>query len=160
MSLVVAAVVACERGSGRGERADTDLEQRLVGTWTVRFELERPPLPRGEGPAVRVVEGQFALLANRSVNESYPPLARPTNYGTFNVDFAPFGFKPGDSRRTPTLVAGWLSQDSVEIILAPDESQTVVMMRGQRAADTIAGTWSVSIARVGGGGGRFVMSRR
>jgi len=160
-TLAITAVLACEGRSGERQRAQAALADRLIGTWTVRFELDRPPLLRDrETASGRVVQGELAFLANRSVNASYPPLTKATNYGTFDVDFAPFGFEPGDRNRPPTLVAGWLSEDSVEMILAPDESRTVVTMRGRQVGDTISGTWSVSIARVGGGGGRFLMSRR
>lgn len=156
----VAVMLACGDRSGVEQRSRVALAERLTGTWDVRFEVERPPvLTERDVRSRRVVEGQLAFLTNRSLDVSYPNVATPTNYGTFDVDFSPFGFEPGNRHRTPTAVAGWLSADSIEILLAPDENQAVVTMRGRTAGDTVAGVWDVSISRVGGGGGRFVMRR-
>lgn len=157
----VAAILACGDRSSVEQGSRVALAERLTGTWDVRFEVDRPPLLTEQDiRSLRVVEGQLAFLTNRSLDASYPQLATPTNYGTFDVDFSPFGFEARNRHRTPTAVAGWLSADSVEIILAPDENRTIVRMRGRSAGDTVAGVWDVSISRVGGGGGGFVMRRR
>ena len=160
LCLVTAALLGCADRSALDQRAAAPSAQRLVGTWDVRFDLERPPvLTERTGTAVRVVRGRLAFLENRWLNASYPEIETPTDYGTFDIDFTPFGFEPRNAGQPPTAVAGWLGKDSVEIILAPDQDRTVVTMRGRFAGDSLVGTWDVSIGRGDGGGGRFLMSR-
>jgi hypothetical protein len=105
------------------------------------------------------VYGQLALLANRSVSQAYPLMESPSAYGAFDVDFTPFGFDARSNDETPRAVAGWLSLDSLEIILGDPSSDITVRMRGRVRDDSIAGSWRVLVSRTGGGGGRFVMVR-
>jgi hypothetical protein len=160
LCLAAATMLACADRSAMEKRAAAQAAQRLVGTWDVRFDLERPLLLTARtGTAVRVVRGRLAFLENEWLNASYPQIETPTDYGTYDIDFTPFGFEPRNAGQPPTAVAGWLGKDSVEIILAPEQSRTAVAMRGKFAGDSIAGTWEVSISRADGGGGRFLMSR-
>jgi len=162
LCVLAAALAACGDRSALERRATAPPARRLAGTWDVRFDLERPPVLTERTTAVaQVVRGRIALLANRWLTASYPRLGTPTDYGTYDIDFTPFGFEPRTPGQTPTAVAGWLAtdSDSVEIILAPDQDRAVIAMRGKFANDSIAGAWDVSIARATGGGGRFLMSR-
>jgi hypothetical protein len=105
------------------------------------------------------VHGQLALLANRSVNAAYPMIESPSAYGAFDVDFTPFGFDAVSNDETPRAVAGWVSPDSLEIILGDPASDVTVRMHGGVRGDSITGGWRVLVARTGGGGGSFVMVR-
>lgn len=83
----------------------------------------------------------------------------PSASGTFDVDFTPFGFDPRRDDATPIAVAGWLSPDSLEIILGDAQSDVTVRMHGSVTGDSITGGWRVLVSRTGGGGGSFVMVR-
>jgi hypothetical protein len=154
------AIVACADRSATPGDVALQPAQRLVGAWDVRFELERPlMLAVASNATVRSVRGQFAFVENRWLSASYPWMQRPTDYGTYDVDFTPFGFESRTNGETPTAVARWLHGDSVQILLGLDESPVAVTMRGRLTSDSILGTWDVAISRVAGGGGRFLMSR-
>src|SRR5215216_4612894 len=152
---------ACTDRSALERRAEAAQAQRLVGTWDVRFHLERSPVLTVDARSVaNDVRGELALVTNPWLDASYPEIKTPTNYGTYDIDFRPFGFDPRSAGQTPAAVAGWLTSDSLEIILNPDRDQTAVAMRGQLRGDSISGTWDISVSRAAGGSGRFVMSRR
>jgi len=159
--LATVALMACGDRSALERQAQAATTQRLIGTWDIRFHLDHP-LASGPGfePAKKDVDGQISFLANRWLTRAYPRMNVPSDYGVFDVDFSPIGFDARRSNETPTAVAGWLSADSLEIILGDPESEIAVTMRGNASADSIAGEWQVWISRAGGGGGRFVMVRR
>lgn len=160
LSLSAVIMLACTDRTALEQRATSALAQRLVGTWDVRFQLDRSPvLARDTGAVARMVRGQLAFLANRWLDVSYPGIETPTDYGTYDIDFTSFGFDTRGTGQTPTVVAGWLADDSLVMILDPGESRIGVTMRGRLADDSISGTWEVSASRASGGGGRFVMLR-
>jgi hypothetical protein len=158
--LTVTLVMACTDRSALERQALTASSQRLIGIWDVRFHLDRPLVASPESESTRRdVSGELAFLANRWVKRLYPMMDSPSDYGSFDVDFAPFGFDARSNDETPTALARWLSDDSLEIILGDPNSDVTVRMGGRLASDSIAGGWRVLVARTGGGGGRFVMVR-
>jgi hypothetical protein len=153
-------LIACSDRSALERQADAASNQRLIGIWDVRFQLERPLFGSADSGTVNhYVRGELAFLANRWVTSAYPTMRTATAYGSYDVDFTPFGFDPRSNDETPTALAGWLSSDSLEIIIGDPESDVSVTMDGRIAGDSIAGGWRVLIARSGGSGGRFVMVR-
>jgi len=157
--MILAAVVSVDCGdhAALAERAATTRAQRLVGVWDVRFEGEANLASRG---AVREARGQIALLANRWLDGSYPRIGTPTDYGTYDVDFTPFGIEPRARGETPTVVAGWIGPDSVQIALTSTVSGMSLELRGRMRNDSVAGVWSYALTRVSDGGGRFSMTRQ
>lgn len=137
-------------------RADSPETKRLVGTWDARFQIERPLLI-GSPPKQHEVKGQLAMLANRSLIDAYPTMELPTDYGTFDIDFTPFGFDGRADGQTPTVFAAWRGADSLDIVLGEPDGDISVRMHGRFLGDSIVGTWRVLISRTGGGGGSFVL---
>lgn len=153
-------VAACDDRSASDRQARYGTTQRLIGTWDARFHLDRPLVVGSDSVSMKQdVLGELAFLANRSVNRAYPTMESPAAYGAFDVDFTPFGFDARTDDETPVAAAGWLSADSLEIILGDPQGDITVRMRGGVTADSIAGSWRVLVSRTGGGGGRFVMVR-
>ena len=112
---------------------------------------------RGDTAAAGTVRGEIALIDDPA-QRGVPGLAgRPTHYGVFAADFAPFGFVPR-AGRVPTAVARLVDADSVEIALDPDGDR--VLLAGQVVGDSIAGHWRYEWGRATGASGRFVMRRR
>ena len=160
LCLLAAMLFACTDRSALERQARAATTQRLIGTWDARFHLDQPLVLRpGSGSVKQDVYGQFAFLANRWLNRDYPTMESPSDYGTFDVDFTPFGFDARTNDEAPTAVAGWLKHDSLEIILGDPQSDMTVRMSGRVAGDSIVGGWRVLVSRTGGGGGRFVMVR-
>lgn len=160
LSVLMAILIACSDRSALERQAVAASNQRLIGMWDARFQLARPLFGSADsGAAKRYVRGELAFLANRWVTRAYPSMKLATAYGSYDVDFTPFGFDPRSNDETPTAVAGWLGSDSLEIIIGDPESDLSVMMDGKIADDSIAGEWRVVIARSYGSGGRFVMVR-
>jgi hypothetical protein len=157
--LGAAVTVGCGDHAALEERAATTRAQRLVGVWDVRFEGEANLASRGVNGA-REARGQIALLANRWLDVSYSRIDTPTDYGTYDVDFTPFGIEPRARGETPTAVAGWIGPDSVQIVLTSTVPGMSLELRGQAAGDSVAGTWSYTLSRVSDGGGRFSMARQ
>ena len=141
------------------KRAATPHARQLVGLWDVRF-VGAPNLAlRAEGTS-RTAHGQIAFLANRWLDVSYPGIDTPTDFGTYDVDFTPFGIEPRARGETPTAVAGWIGPDSVQILLTATVSGMSVELRGRAIGDSVAGTWSYTLTRVAAGSGRFAMARQ
>ncbi len=157
--VIAALLIACNDRSTLERQARSASSQRLIGMWDVRFHLDRPLVAQmGSDSATQDISGELAFLANRWMRRVYP-IGSPSDYGSFDVDFAPFGFDARSNDETPTAVAGWISDDSLEIILGDPNSDVTVRMAGRVSGDSVAGGWRVLIARTGGGGGRFVMVR-
>jgi hypothetical protein len=153
-------LMACNDRNAEERDATTFDARRLVGTWDARFYLDRPLIVGSDSESTKQdVQGELAFLANRSVSQAYPMMESPSANGAFDVDFRPFGFDARSDDETPVAAAGWISADSLEIMLGNPNSDITVRMRGKVAADSIAGTWRVLVSRTGGGGGRFVMVR-
>jgi hypothetical protein len=159
-ALAAAMLLACNDRSALNRRAQTATTQRLVGTWDAHFHLDRPLVVGSDSDSTKQdVQGELALLANRSVDRAYPTMESPAAYGAFDVDFTPFGFDARSNDETPVAAAGWLSPDSLEIILGDPHSDITVRMRGRIMNDSIVGGWRVLVSRTGGGGGHFLMVR-
>jgi hypothetical protein len=158
--VVAVILVACSDRSALVKQAAAASNQRLIGIWDVHFQLERPLFAVGGSSAINQhVSGEVAFLPNRWVTRAYPTMNSATVYGSYDVDFTPFGFDPRSNDETPTAVAGWRSADSLEIIIGDPDSDLSVQLDGRLAGDSIIGGWRVMIARSGGSGGRFVMIR-
>jgi hypothetical protein len=157
LCLAALMLAACDRDRTALERrADSPETKRLIGTWDARFRLERPLLV-GSTPQKLDVIGEMAFVANRTLLRAYPTMELPSDYGSFDVDFSPFGF---DARSdSPTALAAWHASDSVDIILGEPHSDISVRMHGRFVGDSIVGGWRVLISRTGGGGGSFVLVR-
>ncbi|HEY3257402.1 MAG TPA: hypothetical protein VGJ64_00990 [Gemmatimonadaceae bacterium] len=151
---------ACTDRSALERQARAASTQQLIGTWDARFHLDRALMVSPDSASMKQeIHGQLAFLANRSVDRGYPTMNSPSAYGSFDVDFTPFGFDARSDDEPPTAVAGWLSADSLEIILGDPWSDVTVRMAGRVGGDSIVGGWRVLVARTGGGGGRFAMVR-
>lgn len=159
LALLAVAGASCGDRAALEKRAATPHARQLVGVWDVRFEAEPSLAPHGEG-AARETRGQIAFLANRWLDVSYPGIDTPTDFGTYDVDFAPFGIEPRARGETPTAVAGWIGPDSVQIMLTSTVSGMSFELRGRAVGDSIAGTWSYTLTRVAAGSGRFAMARQ
>ena len=153
-------IAGCSDQSALDRQANAAATKQLIGTWSARFYLDRAPLlTAGNDSSMRDVEGELALLSNRWLSDSYPEINAPAAFGTYDIDFRPFGFDPRRSGEEPTAVAGLLQKDSVRILLGSRDGETRVAMVGRIMGDSIRGNWTVSISRSGGGGGRFVIFR-
>jgi hypothetical protein len=159
LCLAAMLIVACDSDRATLERRVNSPEtKRLVGTWDARFRLARPLL-LGSDPPREEVRGEVAFLANRSIVRAYPTMELPSDYGSFDVDFTPFGFDARSNSQAPSALAAWSGADSVEIILGDPNNDISVRMHGRFAGDSIVGDWRVLISRTGGGGGSFVLAR-
>lgn len=160
LCLIAAMLTACNDRSALERQAQSPSNQRLIGMWDVRFHLDRAVvLSTGSESTPADVSGQLAFLANRWVRHLYPMMDSPSDYGSFDVDFTPFGFDARSNDETPTASARWLTDDSLEIFLGDPSNDVTVRMHGRFSGDSIAGGWRVLVARTGGGAGRFVMVR-
>jgi hypothetical protein len=160
LALVGLILIGCNDRVTLDRQARASTTQRLVGTWDARFHLDRPLILGSDSDSAKHdVQGELAFLANRSVNRAYPTMESPAAYGAFDVDFTPFGFDARSDDETPVAAAGWLSPDSLEIILGDPHNDITVRMRGRITNDSIVGGWRVLVSRTGGGGGQFVMVR-
>ncbi len=161
VSGVVAFVAGCADDGRRQQHGESALAKELAGTWDITFHLERPPLLTTDTLSVkRDVSGSLAFLANRSLENHYSGVDALTNYGTYDIDFTPFGFDPRDGGRIPTVAVDSVAEDSIEIVLSPDQESISFRMRGGISRDSISGKWEVSFARAGAGGGSFFMTPR
>jgi hypothetical protein len=140
------------------QRAKSPEAKRLIGTWEAHFLLDRPLLI-GSDPKQREIRGEVAFVANRSLVRAYPTMEFPSDAGSFDVDFTPFGFDARNDDQTPIALAAWRGADSLDIFLGEPHSDVSVRMHGRFVGDSIVGDWRVLISRTGGGGGRFVLVR-
>jgi hypothetical protein len=155
--MLVAIAHACS-GGGSTASVDSTRAQWLAGMWDVHFHLDAGyDLRRGGAP--RDVRGRVALVPNHSLDESYPDIGRPTNYGTYDVDFTPLGIEPRSRDQTPTVVAGWRSRDSVQIVLTTGSPSLSVALSGRAVGDSVVGTWRYTLSRAAGGEGTFILRR-
>lgn len=156
---LVAVAIGCEAPRPAMNAADAVEAQRLSGMWMVRFQLIRSPMIALDSAVVpRGIQGKLSLLVNTSLNRSFPGMGIPTNYGSYDVDLRPFGFDTRVPGKTPTAVAGRLSDDSVEIILGPENEAGEVVMTGRLQQGAVTGIWRVFLPTTGGEG-TFAMER-
>lgn len=159
--LTALVLAACTDRTVLERQAGEAATNQLTGTWDAYFHLDRPPLlTLTINPEMKDVSGEFAFVPNRWVVQPYPEMPAPSAYGTYDVDFTPFGFDPRRTDETPTAVAGWVKKDSLQIILGEPNDETSVILDGRMTNDSIRGSWTVSIGRSGGGGGSFLIVRR
>lgn len=161
IALVAALQVVAGCGDQRAlERsASSATARQLAGAWDILFHLDLSPvLTLDAARAPREIAGRIVLLVNRSVAHSYGRMGVPTNYGSYDIDLSRYGFDPRISSVTPTVVAGSMGADSVELLLSPHGESEGMVMRGRISADTVRGVWNVS-QRASGGEGTFVMTR-
>lgn len=151
--LVLLAACAGPGGPGRVVHPE-----RLDGRWAVVLRLEEPLRLPADAAAAGPVRGELSLLDNHALRSAPGLAGRPTHYGVYAADFAPFGFAAGTGR-VPTVVARLLDADSVEIALSP-EGGRAVLLAGRLSGDSVAGHWSYEWGRITGASGRFVMRRR
>ena len=145
---------------------------RLAGVWDATFVLDAPPLGF-DTAALRArpdarVRGTLVLVPNHWLTAAAVagvglPTA-PTLYGTYDLDFTPFGFDPRDAHRVPGVVAtatpsGPTGADSVTLVLDPSADREQVTLAGVLRADSVVGTWRVQGPGRSGmtGGGHFVL---
>jgi hypothetical protein len=152
---LLALLAACGGAGVRGTGADRP--ERLDGRWALVLRLEEPIQVRGD-TAAGPVRGEISLIDNRVVRSEPALPGRPTHYGVYAADFAPFGFT-ADVGRVPTAVARLVGADSVEIALDP-EGERAVVLAGKLSGDSVAGHWRYEWGRATGAAGRFVMRRR
>jgi hypothetical protein len=161
ISVVAAFIGGCADGNRAQQHGESALAKELAGTWDITFHLERPPLLTTDTLSVkRDVSGSLAFLANRALENHYPGVDALTDYGTYDIDFTAFGFDLRDSGRVPTVVVGSIAEDSIEMVLSPDQGGISVRMRGGITHDSVSGKWEVSFPRAGAGGGSFFMTPR
>lgn len=161
VSGVAAFIGGCADGSRRNEHGESALAKELAGAWDITLHLERSPLLVTDTlSGTRDISGSLVFLANRSLENHYPGVDALTNYGTYDIDFTAFGFDPRDGGRVPTVVVGSAAEDSVEIVLSPDQGGISVRMQGGISRDSISGKWEVTFPRAGTGGGSFFMTPR
>jgi hypothetical protein len=161
VSGVATFMAGCADGSSGQQHGESALAKELAGTWNITFHLERPPSLVMDTVSVKHdVSGSLAFLANRSLENHYPGVDTLTNYGTYDIDFTAFGFDPRDGGRIPTVVVGSIAEDSIEMVLSPDQEGISVRMRGGISGDSVSGKWDVSFPRAGAGGGSFFMKPR
>ena len=163
----------------------------LAGIWDATFVLDAPPLgvapPPSSGVGRARVGGTLALVANHWLTApiGVDATVRPMVYGTYDVDFRPFGFDPRDPDRVPDVVAteavppmpvppasvpraarddrgGSSCGDSVTVVLGPDSERAQVLLVGAARADSVVGTWRLRSAGRWGAtaAGRFVLVAR
>lgn len=156
---IVTLLIGC--ANRQTDQYESQMAKELTGTWDITLHLNRPPLLAADTLSTkRDVIGSVAFLANRSLKNQYAGVSALTNYGTYDIDFSAFGFDPREGGRVPTVVAGLIAKDSIEIVLGPDQGGVSVWMRGLVTGDSIAGRWEVSFPRAGAGGGSFLMTPR
>ncbi|GJG87072.1 hypothetical protein tb265_22530 [Gemmatimonadetes bacterium T265] len=161
-------VAACGR-DGRPARAarPAGSPPLLAGVWDATFSLDVPPLGY-DSAALRQaaqgrVRGRFAFMPNHylpaSVATGVGLPAAPTLYGTYDVDFRPFGFDPRNGDRVPDVVgvapggpsaAGGAAADSVTLLLSPSNDRAQVLLAGTVRGDSVVGTWHLQSAGRGG----------
>jgi hypothetical protein len=132
LSAAVSVVTACERGRPLLSDEKEITARHLRGTWNMQFTLEQSPIITLDvARAPRMITGKISFLANTSLNQSFNRIGIPTNYGSYDIDLTPFGFDPRPGKETPTVVAGRLSDDSVEIIFIPGRSNERLILKGR-----------------------------
>ena len=132
---------------------------KMIGRWSVTFRLTASPVLNRDVMRLGEIHGQFALLENTSISGAYGGLPLVTDYGTYDIDFSPFGFDSPERGRPPQVIVGPATDDSVIVMLSPLRDDLSITMRGKAHADSVDGTWTVSFPRGGVGWGTFIMMR-
>ena len=145
----------------------------LAGVWDATFALDAPPLgfdtaalrarPDGRVHGMLVFVPNHWLTAADVAGAGLP--TAPTLYGTYDLDFRPFGFDPRDPDRVPGVVAtastpgGPNGADSVMVVLGPSDDREQVTLAGVLRSDSVVGRWRVQGAGRSAltAGGQFVL---
>lgn len=159
--LAVAAIVGCDDGRSAEVGADSSAARRLDGVWTIQLDVDRlrlEPVAGSKGQR-RSVRGEIALVSNHWLAGG-DDLPRPTQYGTYDIDFSTMGFDPRHGGQLPRAAARMRDRDSVELVLEPDDPHESLHLQGTWRGDSIAGRWSLEPVRAGGdAAGTFSMTR-
>jgi hypothetical protein len=140
--------------------AEAAFAEELEGLWDVRYSISQPPVLTTNARQAPKIAGRIALISNESITTGYPEVTTVTNYGSYDVNFSKFGFDSPQWGKPSTVVAGRLGKDSAIVLLSPGASTVSIRMAGRVYPDSIKGKWTVSLTRISGGGGDFIMKRR
>ena len=152
--------VACANGPIALTPAEARVANALAGVWTVSLSLSTAPFGAESIASAPNIDGQIALLQNSSISTRYAHLAHVTNYGSYKIDFSPFGFQSPENGRPTSVLAGPFNSDSITILLSPNQNDVEIRMTGRLSGDSVEGIWSVAFPRAGVGGGRFAMHKQ
>ncbi|HTK51456.1 MAG TPA: hypothetical protein VL308_06180 [Gemmatimonadaceae bacterium] len=124
----------------------------ISGTWEGTFSLDST-WKLAERPSARAVP---ARLHFDPVGDASPTTssARSVHPGTFEIDFARFGFTLSTQQ-----ALGWsLNDDTMRATLNPTVDHGLVEVHGAFRGDAIVGTWRY-VSDPGGAAGRFEIRR-
>ena len=151
---------ACQRPTVKLDRLDEELARSLTGSWNAHLTVATLPYLNRDAAHYGAIDGQLMLLGNHSMREKIAGLSAVTNYGSYQLDFAGLGLELSSLPTPPTLVAGRMMRDSIEMILDPARTDAVIRLIGARTdSATIKGYWIAEVDRVGQGSGQFVLTR-
>ena len=159
IGLLVCVVSGCANGPIVFAPAEARVASSLAGVWTIRLSLLTAPFGARVVEEKPDIDGQIALLRNSSIAKRYAHLTTVTNYGSYDIDFSPFGFDSPETGKPTSVLAGPFDSDSITILLSPNQSDMEIRMTGKLFGDSVEGTWSVAFSRAGVGGGRFTMHK-
>ena len=162
IALLAATIAGCNDGHGAEVAVDSPDARRLDGSWTIELHADRLRLEPVAGKAAQTltVRGEIALVSNHWLGgDGDGP--RPSQYGTYDIDFSALGFDPRHGGELPRATARTVDGDSAGLVLEPDDAHESVYLKGVVHADSIVGRWSVEPVRAGAdAAGSFRMTRR
>lgn len=146
--------------TGLGLRAQTPVDvapreslagaRDISGTWEGTFSLDST-WKLAERPSARSVP---ARLHFNPVGDASTASARSVHPGTFEIDFARFGFTLSTQQ-----ALGWsVNDDTMRATLNPTVDHGLVEVHGAFRGDAIVGTWRY-VSDPGGAAGRFEIRR-
>lgn len=139
--------------------AEEKMGDQLAGEWTMRLTVVHSPvLDFGDHPVPSEVVGRISLLRNNSLDRRFTSIRIPIAYGIYDVDLTRFGLEPRERGKTPTVIAGRLKNDSIELILSPERDAGSLSLEGRIENGRITGSWWMTL-RSSGGAGTFVLER-
>jgi len=124
----------------------------LAGTWEGTVQLDSAWGLRERASATSIP----ATVRFQPVGDASPTTmsSRSVHPGTFEIDFARFGFRLS----TPDALGWSVGTDSVRGVLNPAVDHGTVELRGVLRGETITGTWRY-VSDPGGAIGRFTLRR-
>lgn len=123
-----------------------------------RFETVGSALTRESGRPVEV-QGLLAFVG-RGTGQAFGDLQRPTNMGSFDVNFTALGFDARSGSGAAVAAARAWGSDSITMLLGNNDVQPAVRMSGTWAHDSIVGSWWVVSSRAVASQGTFVLTKR
>lgn len=135
----------------RSDSAEVSVRD-ISGTWTGTFRLESSSkLPEGAAAQAVPARMQFQPVGDASASTSS---ARSVHPGTFEIDFAKFGFTLATRE-----ALGWsVSDDAMRATLNPTVDHGHVEVQGTFRGESIVGTWRY-VSDPGGATGTFELRR-